>query len=129
MFASTNVLTLMQFFPAHAMRSAQMKSVLHQIQCLPLRAFVGFLFSHQYFNLSRKESADGSASASRHNFGLAHRPPPQTNRHVLSATAISHIPPPFTYLTCSTYNTWTSRATPLLPLPAAASFEYYSVIY
>jgi len=47
-----NVLSLMQFISAGSSYAAQVKTLVEKHHCLPLSAFVGFLFTYKDLNLT-----------------------------------------------------------------------------
>ena len=49
----------MKFVPADSNHAAQVKTVVEQIQDLPLRAFIGILLSNQGLDLLSQQAANG----------------------------------------------------------------------
>jgi hypothetical protein len=70
----------MEFFAARSNYSAEMKALIEQVQCLPFGAFVGFLFTHQDFDLSRYEATDGGGASGGDNLSLLDRFAIKANR-------------------------------------------------
>jgi hypothetical protein len=76
-------LPLMQFFPAGRLGTAQVKTLVEEVYSLALRLFVGLFLADQDFDLPRKQSADGGASAGGKDPCFAYRLALETDGDVL----------------------------------------------
>jgi hypothetical protein len=65
----------MQFVPADANHTAQMKALLKQSQSLSLGALIGFILTHKDLDLSGHQPADGAAATGGQDFGFPDRLP------------------------------------------------------
>jgi hypothetical protein len=61
------------------------KALFEKLDGLPFSVFVGFVFTHQDFNLLGKQSTDGSIPAGGENLRFAKSWPAETYRDILLA--------------------------------------------
>src|SRR5260370_33688474 len=97
----------MEFIPAGSNPPAQVKTVVEQIQGLPLRAFAGFLLANEGLDLMGQQATNRGRTPSGDDLGFLNGFPIQADCNVLLFVALggSHSSPPFTYSACSTYFT------------------------